>query len=283
MRAFLLIAAVLTALLPARAAATDTVAPLRPVISAYTLGIGSWHARDTYLTPMPYTGWSAALGYERLQAMKFSPRHWIMQLAGEVSLSSGENPSRSATMWAIDFSPRWSMLRRFALPQGFTVAAGGTVRADIGALYISRNGNNPISARAAFTIGATAMAVWNGKIGHLPVTLRYQPTMPLTGVFFSPDYDELYYEIWLGNHSGLCHAAWPGNYFRLDNYLTADLHLGNTSLRLGYRCDILSTKVSGIVTRNITHRFVIGVTTEWISLRAGRRHTPDAETISALY
>ncbi|WP_438589419.1 hypothetical protein [Duncaniella dubosii] len=31
---------------------------------------------------------------------------------------------------------------------------------------------------------------------------------------------------------GTRHAAWWGNYFKLDNQLTADLHLGSTNLRL---------------------------------------------------
>ena len=172
---------------------------------------------------------------------------------------------------------------RAAMPYGFTLAAGGQAQADIGVLYLPRNANNPASAKASITLGATGMAVWNGKLGRLPVTFRYMPRLPLVGAFFSPDYDELYYEIWLGNHSGLAHCAWPGNYFRLDNLLTADLHFGATTLRVGYRFEYFTSKAGDIVSRTANHSFVIGIATELISLRAGASHTPDARIISALY
>ncbi len=262
------------------AVAQETV---RPVVSAYTVEAGSAHLCNTYLTPLHYSGWNIALGYERLQAMKFNPERWVMRLDARAWLSRSLNPAGNAAMWQFGFRPSWSMMWRTDFTGGFTVAAGGNIGADIGALYLMRNSNNPASAQASVTVGATGMAVWNGKIGKLPITLRYQPTIPLVGAFFSPDYDELYYEIWLGNHSGLVHAAWPGNFFRLDNLLTADLRFGATTLRLGYRCEIFSSKTSGIVTRDITHSFVIGIATEWLSLRSGAKRTPDARTISALY
>ncbi|MDE6108830.1 MAG: hypothetical protein K2F72_00910, partial [Muribaculaceae bacterium] len=94
---------------------------------------------------------------------------------------------------------------------------------------------------------------------------------------------ELYYEIFLGNHSGLVHGAWPGNYFRLDNLATADLHLGNTVLRLGYACDVFSSKASGIVSRNVAHRFVLGVAVEWLTIGRSRGIDSHARIISAMY
>ena len=263
------------------AAETDSI--LRPVLSTFTAEIGTNHVRDTYLTPLEYKGWEFALGYDRMQAMRFNPERWIMQLQGRISIGRGLNPSKTALMWQLDFRPSWNMMWRTRLPYGFTVAAGGNAEVDLGVLYLPRNGNNPASVKASLTVGATGMAVWNGKLGRLPVTFRYQPTVPLIGAFFSPDYDELYYEIWLGNHSGLAHCAWPGNFFRLDNLLTADLHFGATTLRLGYRCEVFSGKSGDIVNRNITHTFVLGVSTELISLRTGSNRTPDARIISALY
>ena len=111
------------------------------------------------------------------------------------------------------------------------------------------------------------------RLGSLPVTFRYRLRMPLTGMFFSPQYGELYYEIYLGNRSGLVRAAWPGNFLRLDNLLSADLHFGATTLRLGYRLDYSSSKASHIVTRRLSHCAVVGITCEWISLGAGPGHT----------
>ncbi len=286
MRYLLLLITIVTALwgtVNAAGRTSDTTAIVRPVLSSYMFELGSAHLCDTYLTPLHYSGWQGALTYDRMQAMRFDPERWVMELGGRLSLSRSLNPAGNTAMWAISLNPHWSMIWRHRLPHGLTIGAGPRLDLDVGALYLARNGNNPIAAKAALTIGATALAAWNGHIGRLPVTIAYQPSMPLAGAFFSPDYDQLYYEIWLGNHSGLCHAAWPGNYFRLDNLVTADLHFGATTLRLGYRCDIFSSKAAGIVSRHITHSFVLGICTEWLSLRAGARRTPDARIISALY
>ncbi len=256
---------------------------IRPVTSAYTLSIGSSHLADTYLSPIKYNGWQAGIGYERMQAMRFSPDKWVMQLKLNLDVDRTDNLVGNASMWyaGLDFS--WGMMHRWRMPYGITIGAGGAAEAEIGCLYLNRNGNNPASAKAAVTVNATAYASWNGNIGRLPVTLRYQPTLPVIGAFFAPDYGELYYEIYLGNRSGLAHCAWWGNYFKLDNQLTADLHFGGTSLRLGYSGKILSTKINHVVTHIFTHCAVIGISGEWISLNPRKKLSPDARTISATY
>ena len=256
---------------------------LRPVTASYTLRAGSSHLRDTYLTPLAYSGWTMGLDYERFQAMKHDPERWIMRLQASVSGGATENPSRTSTMWDIEFSPSWAMMCRWRPQPGLTMAVGGIARANIGALYLSHNSNNPVSAKAALTVGATAMATYSFTLGRLPVTLRYQPSLSLIGAFFAPEYDQLYYEIYLGNRGGVCRVATPVNYRDLENLLTADLRLGNTNLRVGYRNRVFSTKACDIVSRRVEHAFVIGITTEWISLSAGSRRTPDARLISSFY
>lgn len=270
-------------MLSAMAFAQNEPATLRPVTSSYTYEIGGATLANTYLTPLKYKGWDMALNYERMQAMKFNPEKWVMRLTAGIDLNRTDNPAKNATMWRLvaDFS--WGMTYRFKLPHNITLAGGGSTSLDLGCVYNARNGNNPVAVEAAWTVNLTGYASWNVKIGRLPVTLRYQPTIPLTGVFFSPDYGELFYEIYLGNHSGLAHCAWWGNYFRMENLVTADLHLGATSLRVGFRNNILSTSINDITTRTITYSAVIGVTTEWISLNPSRKADTNARIISALY
>lgn len=278
--AILLTAAISYARQPA---AADSVAPLRPVTSAYMLEAGSSSVADSYLSPLTYRGWNAAFAYERLQAMKFDPDNWVMQLNARIGLDRGRNLARNAATWRIDANFSWGMLHRWKPMPMLTLAVGGSTGIDAGCIYNPRNSNNPASAKLAWTVNATAYAACNLTIGSLPVTLRYQPTLPLAGIFFSPEYDELYYEIYLGNHDGLVHFAWPGNRFAMTNLLTADLHFGATSLRLGYRGYTFSSKANALVTNIHTHAFVIGLSGEWLSL--SRRHSlsRDARIISALY
>lgn len=278
-----LLLSILCVMLSAMAFAQDEPTTLRPVTSSYTYEIGEATLANTYLTPLKYKGWDMALNYERMQAMKFNPEKWVMRLTAGIDLNRTDNPAKNATMWRLvaDFS--WGMTYRFKLPHNLTLAGGGSTSLDLGCVYNARNGNNPVAVEAAWTVNLTGYASWNVKIGRLPVTLRYQPTIPLTGVFFSPDYGELFYEIYLGNHSGLAHCAWWGNYFRMENLVTADMHLGATSLRVGFRNNILSTSINDITTRTITYSAVIGVTTEWISLNPSRKADNNARIISALY
>lgn len=244
----------------------------RPVYSAYMLEAGSSHLADTYLTPLHYRGTHMGFAYERTQAMKFDPSRWIMQLSIGIGGNLDKNPAKNAKMISLDINARWGMMRRWNAPLGITLGAGPAIALNAGCLYLSRNGNNPASAKAAVNVGAMAYAAWSHKIWRIPLTLRYQGHLPVAGCFFSPDYGQLYYQIYMGDRSGLAHAAWWGNYFRLDNLVTADLHFGSTTLRLGYRCDIFSSKVNHLVTNDISHSLVVGVATEWLSLpyRAAR-------------
>ena len=77
--------------------------------------------------------------------------------------------------------------------------------------------------------------------------------------------------------------AWWGNYFALDHRLTADLHFGNTSLRIGYSGQLLSTKASDITSRMLRHCAVIGVSGEWLSVSPSKKIPSKARMIHALY
>lgn len=257
--------------------------PLRPVTSAYMLEAGSSSVADSYLSPITYRGWSGAVAYERMQAMKFDPDNYVMQLNARVELDRGRNHADNATTWRIALSADWGIFRRWHPAPSLTVAAGASTGIDAGCIYNPRNSNNPASAKLAWTVNATGYVSYNLSIWRLPVTLRYQPTLPLAGLFFSPEYDELYYEIYLGNHDGLVHFAWPGNRFAMTNLVTADLHFGSTSLRLGYRGYLFSSKANDLVTNIYTHSLVIGVTGEWLSLSQRHGLSRDARIIRALY
>lgn len=282
-RLLFLSVAILIAVCCRAQSASDSIPPLRPVTSTYMLELGSSSVADSYLSPITYRGWSAAFAYERLQAMKFDPDNWVMQLNARIELDRGRNHADNATTWRIDGTFSWGMLRRWHPLQALTIAAGGSTGIDAGCIYNPRNSNNPASAKLAWTVNATAYAAYNLRIGRLPVTLRYQPVLPLAGIFFAPEYDELYYEIYLGNHDGLVHFAWPGNRFAMTNLFTADLHFGATSLRIGYRGYTFSSKANDLVTNIHTHAFVIGLSGEWLSLSRRRSLSRDARIISALY
>ena len=264
---------------------SDSCTVVRPVTSAYTIGIGGASMCDTYLSPLTYRGENVLLGYERLQAMRFDPERFVMQLTADVRFSRGINESHTFYMYGFDAKIGWGMMRRYVLPiDGLTLAVGGATEASAGMLAKNRAGNNPIAAKAAWTVNLTGYAAWNTRIGRLPVTLRYQPQLPLLGIFFSPQYDELYYEIYLGNRSDIVKFANPASRFAMENTVTADFRFGATALRVGYKGTILSSKANNLVTNYYTNSFIIGISGEWMSIGPDKRISQDTyRIISALY
>jgi len=264
-------------------ATCDSVSVVRPVTSAFMVEVGSAHRVDTYLSPIRYSGWRAAFDYERFQAMRFDPQHWVMALNIDVSVDATENRARNSTMWGGELGGRWAMMRRFALRPDFTVGVGGATTLRVGALYLSRNGNNPVAANASWTIDASAYATYRFNLGSIPVVAMYRATLPVIGAFFAPEYGQLYYEIYMGDSHGVVSCARWGRYFAIDQRITVDLRIGATSLRLGYGVDIRSTKVHDIVTRGVTHTAVVGISGEWMSLGPAHRIDPETRIISAIY
>lgn len=256
---------------------------IRPAATAYTFSAGSATLADTYLTPLTYSGWNLGLAYERMQAMAFNPDRWVSRLKISVDASHATNYVGNGTMWRGDLAASWGMMRRWDVPRGVTVGVGPAAIFSAGAIYNPRNGNNPAAAKASLAIGASAYATRMFRVAGTRMLLRLETTAPLLGAFFSQQYGELYYEIWLGNRSGLVHCAWPGDYRQLDTSLTADIEIGSSWLRLGYRNYFHSSRVCDITTRVITNSFVIGVSGEWISLGKARRISDRTRVISALY
>lgn len=261
----------------------STPEPLRPVFSAYQLRGGSSRYADSYLSPLLYSGWAIGFDYQRIQAMKFDPENWVMQLRLGIEVDRGLNPSGNSSMLYGGVDASCAMMRRWRLPYNLSIGVGPAVSLNVGCFYLSRNGNNPASAKASLTLDASAYASWSVRLASLPVTFRYQAQLAAIGCFFSPDYGELYYEIYLGNHSGLAHCSWPGNYFKYEHLLSADLNFGSTSLRLGYQGEIHSTKANNLTTRFFTHSAVVGISGEWLSLDPRKKLSPDARIISATY
>ena len=256
---------------------------IRPAATAYTISAGHAHTADTYLTPLTYSGWNIGLAFERMQAMKLNPGQLVSKLKISLDASRATNYAGNGTMWRGDLSASWAMMRRWQIPSRFTVGVGPAALFSGGALYNPRNGNNPAAAKASLAIGVSAYGTRMFRIAGTRVLARLETTAPMIGAFFSQQYGELYYEIWLGNRSGLVHCAWPGSYRQFDTSLTADIGLGSSWLRIGYRNYFHSSRVCDITTRVITNSFILGISGEWLSISAASRISPRTRVISAIY
>jgi len=249
-----------------------------PVSGTYGLEIGSRQALDTYLSPLPYSGtWLAAYGNWQ-KALPFDPRHTTMEF--DALLGGGRLINRAGTAMELNLDVRFGfgLKWRTTLPTATQVAAGGALDIDGGMLYLTRNGNNPVSAKGNVALSITGAISHPIKIGRLPILLYDEVRIPTIGAFFSPQYGETYYEIYLGNRKGLVHCGWWGNHFRIDNLLGATLDFGRTAMTVGYRFRADTSWVCNLNTHIYTHSFVIGVIPGGIGLK---RRSPNA--IYSLY
>lgn len=230
----------------------------RPVRSRYSVEVGRRHAYCSYLSPLVCHGADFALNGSWRKTMPFDS-DWEMEFDGGLDFSDAKNPARNASMLFCEASFSWGMERMVTLPADFRLGVGGRLSSVAGVLYLRRNSNNP--ANAIFRIGLDASLSLSRRcrIGRLSITPFDQFSLPSLGAFFSPEYGETYYEIYLGNRRGLAHFGWWGNNFGLDNLFGVELNFRKHSLLLGWRCDLQTYHANNIDTQLWTHSAVVGI------------------------
>ena len=251
-------AAVLPAPATARAETPDSLR--RPVTSTYSVEAGRSRMFDTYLSPLRYDGVRVGLSGEWQKMMPASPRHLLMQMDASLSSAFDRNPARSTTMY--DFTARfsWGMLYTLRFSDTWSAGFGGTIGFTAGAAYLPVNGNNPANADVDVMLSLRAQGAYRFTLWGRSFTLRDRVTVPTVGAMFSPGFGESYYEIYLGNRSGLAHAAWWGNHFCIDNRLSLTFPLAGRQVTAGYRFSFASRWVNNLSSRRVSHSFTIGLT-----------------------
>lgn len=241
--------------------AEDSIRHLpRPVTSTYSLEIGENWTRSTYLSPYYYKGVDLAVAGKWSKAMPFAPQRWMMTFDARAAINPQLlNPAGNASMQAFDLNFFWGMQAYWRLPESFSVAVGCGPEFDGGAMVLLRNSNNPVAANICAALSLSAGVNWRGRMGRLPVSASWSLRMPMVGAFFMPGYGETYYEIYLGNHSGLVHASRPGNRLGINSRLALQLDFGRTAMEVGYRIITDRVSANNLVNRRLTHSFSIGV------------------------
>ena len=214
--------------------------------------------------------------------MPFNPRHAIMEFDASFGFSSLLNPAQTASMIGLNGAFSWGMSWRTLLPQNINIAVGGAAELSGGAYYLLRNGNNPVQAMATGSLNITAALSYPFRIGRLPILVADKVSLPSIGLFFCPGYGETYYEIYLGNTTGLVHAGWWGNNFRIDNLLSFTIDFGRTALQIGYRFKAHTQWANNLNTKIITNSLVIGIIPGGIGHKPRKPRIP-SETFYSIY
>ncbi|MDE7180596.1 MAG: DUF3316 domain-containing protein [Muribaculaceae bacterium] len=237
----------------------ETTGSSRPITSVYALEIGYARALSTYLSPLYYEGTDYSLQGSWTKDFQRWSDCCIMRFEGGIDFQNLENPVGNASMYNITGRFGWGLSWKKEFATSWRVTVGPMLDIYGGAMYIPRNGNNPVTALASAGIDAAASLSWRGRWGRLPVVVADEVRVPTIGAFFCPGYGESYYEIYLGNHRNLAHCGWWGNAFGIDNLLSLRMDLGKTGLQVGYRFDLRQFRANNLDTQLLRHAVSIAV------------------------
>lgn len=238
----------------------------RPTIHSTLLGIGGVHQLDTYLSPLEYSGPQLHFLHETMRRTYHADGRISVQTLWHVNFAYTKNaPEKGRNLSGdICFDAAWHYkLLETGSEQSasnFRLLLGPQIGFSAGALYNTRNGNNPVQALASIRLSASAAAIYSFRLWRQPFTARYQLDVPLIGAKFSPNYGQSYYEIFsLGNYDHNVCATHLFNAFSTRHQLTLDIPLKIVSLRVGYLCDLRQSHVNEIKYHSYSHAFVFGI------------------------
>lgn len=214
---------------------------------------------DTYLSPLRYTGPTLSLSGKWEHHPRWGARNVDMVFHAALTGTTATPPATIPRIYfgGIDFS--WGLRKAWQATSALSISAGAEAELDVGCMYLPGNGNNPATAKAGIGLGLSIEGSYQLHIGKLPVAIADEVRLPSVSAFFSQQYGEPYYEIYLGNHRGLVHAGWWGNRFCIDNLLSARFHLSGIALIAGYRFRVNSSYVCSINYQRVENNFVIGI------------------------
>ena len=220
---------------------------------------GHQTTRCTYLSPLAYTGPGYGLSYEWRHAA-WRDKTVGMQARADFNYGYLLSPAKNSRMYDLTFNVEWGVERLWRSNSGFNFSVGATIWEDAGLMYLPRNGNNPAQglmwAGATLTTSAEYTKI---KLCRKPLKINESIEIPTIGAFFCPQYGETYYEIYLGNHSGLAHFGWWGNRPQIRSRLRADWQLGKHALTLGFDYRFQGLECNDITTRLAQCSAIIGV------------------------
>ncbi len=237
------------------------------------LGVGSANVLDTYLSPYNYTGPELRIMRETMRMTRLMGGKVSNQTMIDFNVSYLENRAGTANEWAggVRYSIGWHYNVALLGDEAFHLsknngksgdlgmAFGPMLSGYLGGVYNTRNGNNPAQAKADICIDLSAMLYYNLRLFKRNILLRYQMTVPMLGVAFSPNYGQSYYELFsLGHYDHNVVFAHVGNMPSMRHLFTADIPLGRSTLRVGYGGQFNQAEFNNLRYHSYSHNFLLG-------------------------
>ena len=241
-----------------RTCGQDTDTPDRVVTNTKMIGLGSINMLDTYLSPEKYKG--ADIRYISHTIREVPGDKWSQEIMHQGIIGEGSDRADDGTLMTGLYSLTYVLQRSWQLSADrLGITLGGMADFSIGGTFSARNQNNPAQLRLSMQLGPSASATYRFTLWKKPFSARYECSVPLVGLMFSPNYGQSYYEIFSrGNYEHNAVVTTPFSAPSMRNMLTLDTRIWGTTLRIGYLCDIQQAKVNGLKQHFYTHALLIG-------------------------
>ena len=247
-------------------AQTETSRPYYSINEGTLIGIGGYNIKNTYLSPITYSGTGIRILNERMKIVSLSEHRVSSLRMIDLAFSSVRNPAStvSALVGYADYT--FGYHYRFQPARDLKILTGASVKGMFGFVYNTQTANNPFAAHIDIDLNASAIGIYTFRIKNYPLTCRLQTDIPLAGGLFTPSYGQSYYEIFgLGNISGIVGFSSLHNKLAMRNYASVDFSVWKLTLRMGYLNSFYTTNIHHIQTRYVSHNFMIGFVKEFIS------------------
>lgn len=255
----LLLLGIIGVLFPFTAIAQEKV-----ITNTKSIGVGYNSMQDTYLSPEHYGGMELRYVSHTLRENGKSPfssrrdSSWTRLIINEGMISNGKSRSENGNTLGISYHFQYGMLHRWNTIAGrLRIQAGPQGELLGGALYNTRNGNNPVQVRAQLNLGIAARADY--RIGRY--RLDYEVSTPLLGLTFSPNYGQSYYEIFSeGNYDRNCVPTTFICSPSLRQTLTFSIPVRKRRFTVGYLGEYRQQHVNNIKQHVYSHSLLLGLT-----------------------
>ena len=225
------------------------------------IGVGPTKILDTYLSAEHFSG--AGLSFISSVERHREKNKWSTLIEHEANISSVKDRSGKQQELEAAYNVYWGKLYNWQLLDNkLKLQAGGVANGLLGVIYNTTNSNNPAQARVHINIMPTAAAAYHFMLFHKKMMARYELSLPLCGIMFSPNYGQSYHEIF--NRDNYDHNVVPTTFISAPEWrqmLTLDVQLSKSfTMRLGYLGNMQQSDVNHLKQHVYTHRFLVGIT-----------------------